>query len=337
MPLKYLLSTIYFSEMFSGEFLRINDSIPDFSFSYWYCKGILMSEPFASYRIGIDGGGTRCRFALIASGKRFETVLGGANVHTDLTKAIAVLKAGLQALGTEAGLSPDELAKVPAYAGLAGVTDDATVKAIVTSLPLDVVTVEDDSRSAVAGALGSRSGVVAGIGTGSFVVRQSDSGMRFLGGYGADLGDEASGCWLGKALLARLLHCRDGLKEESELVAETWKRFDGRVESLLKFAQSASPSEFADLAPAVVDAAIEGDINGEDLMAQGARYIEDCLTALGWPDGEPVCLIGGIGPRYASFLPARISSCLRPPEGTALDGALHLADVLSARNQRVAS
>lgn len=296
-----------------------------------------MSEPFASYRIGIDGGGTRCRFALTASGKRFETVLGGANVHTDLAKGIAVLKEGLQALGAEAGLPPEQLAMVPAYAGLAGMTDDATAKSVEAALPLDLITVEDDRRSAVAGALGSQDGVVVGIGTGSFVVRQSDGGMQFLGGYGADLGDEASGCWLGKALLARMLHCRDGLREESDLIAETWKQFDGRVAPLLKFAQSASPFRFADLAPAVIDAAIEGDINGEDLMLQGARYIEDCLTALAWPAGEPVCLIGGIGPRYASFLPARISSCLHPPEGTALDGALHLADVLSARNQRVAS
>ncbi|TYC53022.1 ATPase [Rhodobacterales bacterium] len=296
-----------------------------------------MRRPLSQFRLGIDGGGTRCRFALTRPGTRFEHVLGGANAHTDLANAISILTDGLNALAREAGLSKDELRGVPTFAGLAGVMDDTAAKAVETALPLDSVIIEDDRRSAVAGALGGDNGVVASIGTGSFVVRQSNAGLRFLGGYGADLGDEASGCWLGKSLLTRLLHCRDGLKEDSPLVRDTWQRFDGRVDQVLKFAQSASPSEFAQFAPTVVEAAIAGDVNGQDLMQAGAAYIDDCLSALAWPGDEPVCLIGGLGKRYASFLPVRIARCLAEPRGSALDGALYLADTISAQNARAVS
>lgn len=296
-----------------------------------------MSEPFSTHRIGIDGGGTRCRFALATPEGRFEEVLGGANVHTDLDKSINVLRAGLAALADASGLEPDRFNEIPAYAGLAGVIDKRSACAIEEALDLTCLTVEDDRRSTVVGALGHVDGVVAGIGTGSFVGRQAAGSTRFTGGYGADLGDEASGCWLGRKLLSALLHSRDGLLEASPLINQTWTQYDGRLDQVLAIGKNAAPFEIADFAPRIVAAAEDGDAVGAALMREGAAYIEASMAALGRRAGEPVCLTGGLGKHYAAYLCADIAACVREPEGNALHGALLLAGTRSAPKQRVAS
>lgn len=296
-----------------------------------------MSEPFSTYRIGIDGGGTRCRFALTTPETRYEEVLGSANVHTDQANAIRVLRSGLTALAMAAGLPHASLRSVPAYAGLAGASDAEAARTVQAALEMDHLVVEDDMRSTLTGALGTEDGVVAGIGTGSFLARQADGDVRSIGGHGAELGDEASGCWLGRLLLARVLHVRDGLVQDSPLVSGTRDQFGGKVERILAFAKDASPSRFAELAPKVVEAAGAGDRNGVDLMRLGARYIETGIDALGRQEGETVCLTGGLGRHYAAYLPDRISGDLKDPAGTALDGALMLAGLPSIRKQRVAS
>ncbi|PVB60595.1 BadF/BadG/BcrA/BcrD ATPase family protein [Labrenzia sp. 011] len=295
-----------------------------------------MSSPLSTYRIGIDGGGTHCRFALTTPGGRHECVLGSANVHTDFKGTMEVLKAGLNELADAAGLPRERLGAVPSYAGLAGVTDETAADEIRHALQMDCLIVADDRPSAVAGALDRADGTVAGVGTGSFLARQFAEEVTLLGGYGADLGDEASGCWLGKQLLVRLLHCRDGLKPDSPLISEIWSEFDNRVSAVLKYAREATPSGFAGLAPRLVDAAQSGDPNGLELMKLGAAYIEKCLSALGRPEGESICLIGGLGKHYAGYLSGQVAACLSEPKGTALDGALLLAETSSKRIQRAA-
>jgi len=53
--------------------------------------------------------------------------------------------------------------------------------------------------------------------------------------------------------------------------------------------------------------------------------VKGALNDLGWDGADPVCLAGGIGPRLAPHFGAP----LRPPEGSALDGALRLAERLA--------
>jgi len=290
-----------------------------------------MSKPDSYILIGIDGGGTRCRFAIKTNLGAHEFALQGANVHTDRPAALAILQEGLSILCERAGIRKSALQDAKGYAGLAGIVNRRQAREIEEALPLGAVCVEDDRRSAVVGALGSSVGAVAGIGTGSFVARQTDTDLKILGGYGADLGDEASGCWLGKALLARTLHARDGLAEHSGLIAETWQRFGDDLETLLTFAKQAKPFQLAELAPMVVNAAAAGDPNAKALMSQGADYILQCLAALGRVDGEPLCLLGGLAPHYAPFLPENVGNCIVEAQGSALDGALQLAAKIPER------
>lgn len=273
--------------------------------------------------IGIDGGGTHCRFALLAHGKRVEHRGGPANVHSDFDRAVATLTDGLAALAQKAGLS--DLSSARAYLGLAGVTGPEAAARVADALPIRRVSVSDDRMSAVVGALGGRDGAVIGIGTGSFLARRAQGRVRLMGGWGFVLGDEASGAYLGRRALQRALHVLDGLAEATPFTDAIHEQFGSTPVNILRFARDAGPADFAAHAPMVLEAARAGDVVAWDILREGADYILHGLNRLGWTPGEILCPIGGLAPHYAGFLPADVTASFAEPSGSALDGALALA------------
>lgn len=284
-----------------------------------------MNDSQPSYHLAIDGGGTSCRFALQTPGGGFTVRRGSANVSSDFQAAVAVLNDGISELISQADLDADRLRDIPIYAGLAGVVDGSVAQAVADQLPSRYVQIEDDRRSAVVGALGAQSGSLLGIGTGSFLARQSDGEIRFIGGYGSDLGDEASGCWLGKRLLQRALHVLDGVEPTSDLIESCLAEFQHDVAQIVKFSFRSRPVDFGAYAPRIVQAAQASDPFGRELMQAGAEYICKGLSALGFVPGEAVCPIGGVAAFYVDYLPRDVAANVVSGQGAALDGALELA------------
>ncbi len=284
--------------------------------------------------IGIDAGGTSCRIALERHGGRTEMVFGSANVTTDFRGATKLIREGLDAVAAKAGLTNSELWTYPAYLGLAGIVDEAGAEAVAKELPLKAAVVESDRRATVIGALGDADGTVAGIGTGSFLARRSGAAMQLVGGWGLRLGDEASGAWLGRGLLASVLEVVDGLREATPLTREVFETFKEAPGRIVTFSLSADPAEFAGFAPGIIEAAKAGDPTGIDLMREGAIYLTTTMAKLGWEGREPLCLIGGVGGHYLDYLPECFARSVVPARGTALDGALKLAAGLAARETR---
>ncbi|MCU9846859.1 ATPase [Defluviimonas sp. WL0024] len=279
--------------------------------------------------IGLDGGGTSCRAALcLGSGKRVEVVGGPANV-SDFAGAMARIASLLPRLAKAAGLPKAALGQAVAHLGLAGVMDAAMADRVVAGLPFARVTVTDDQPTMIAGALGLDDGVVAAIGTGSFIGRQTGGRIRSVGGWGFALGDQSSGAWLGRRLLTETLLDHDGMAPSSRLTRATLERFGGAA-GITAFGLSASPAEYAALAPDIVAAATAGDAVAGRLMGEGAAYVERATAALGLAEGEPLCLAGGLGPAYAAWLPPALAERIVAPKGSALDGALALAARLAA-------
>lgn len=275
--------------------------------------------------IGVDGGGTNCRLCLVIDGKRFEMRLGSANATTDPEAAIGIVRGGLESLATQAGVDWNVLATLPAYIGLAGVMTNDDSRRISDALGFPRAIVANDQATAVVGALGGRDGSIAATGTGSFFARKTGDRIRFVGGWGSVLADEASGSWLGRGLLAAALRAVDGLAAHSRLTAEVLREFDDDPGRVSTFAQNAEPRELAALAPRVVAAAGQGDVVARRLMQAGADHIREAFAALDRPAGEPICLIGGVGVHYRAYLPAEFQKSIVPPAGSALDGALRLA------------
>jgi glucosamine kinase len=189
---------------------------------------------------------------------------------------------------------------------------------VAASLPVARARVTDDRPTTMRGALGPGDGTVAAIGTGSFFGRQAGGAQRFVGGWGYQLGDEASGAWLGRRLLAATLHAADGLAPASPLTAAVSHRFGGPA-GILAFAKEARPADMAALAAQLMGD--RGDPVAAGLLREGADWVLRAIRALGWQEGERLCLLGGLGPYYAPLLRAPVAA----PQGSALDGALSLA------------
>ena len=275
--------------------------------------------------IGLDGGGTRCRLRLWRADGVPVTVTGGAaNVSSDFDGAIGEVLRLFDALAETSGLAMPDLRGVPAYLGLAGVTGAAMASRVAASLPLTRLRVEDDRRAAVAGALGEGDGALAHCGTGSFFAVKRRGRIAFAGGWGARLGDEASAQWVGRKALGAALRAADGRSGASDMTAQIMERF-GAANQIVAFAATANPAEFGALAPMVTEAADRGDENARAILRAGGEEIAASLRAMGWTDGEPLCLTGGLGAAYAGFLPAVMRASITAPMGEPIDGAVALA------------
>ncbi len=283
-----------------------------------------MSDSPNSPLIAIDGGGTHCRFALQLGAQRLTAKREGANVYSAPEAAVDTIIDGLRTLAAEAGLTLDELKNTPTYAGLAGVFDAAQASEIAARVPLAHLRVEDDRPAAVVGALGARNGSLIACGTGSFLARQSNQDILLVGGHGFQVGDEASGAWLGKQALRHSLLVIDGICPNTPLAEKVFETLPDR-EAIVGYAQTASPADFGRFAPIVTETAAQGDALAVAIMQRGASYIQSALVALGHTAGDPLCLAGSAAPYFMDYLPEPIANGLTPSQGSPLDGALRLA------------
>lgn len=280
-----------------------------------------MNNPAPPVLIGVDGGGTSCRVALIHAGNRSEAVLGSANVSTDFEGAIATICRALTQAGDIAGLTMADLSRGYAHVGLAGVMSPAIAARVAAALPIDGATVTDDRPTTIAGALGEADGSVAAIGTGSFIGRQVGGRIEGLGGWGFYIADQAAGAWLMRRSFEELMLAVDGLAPMTPFARSLLAEHGDDPGAVVQFSLTARPADYARLARGLVDAAEAGDPLAGRLMTEGADYIRRGLAHLGWHPGEPLCLTGGLGPAYARWLGLETV----PAQGNALDGALQLA------------
>ncbi|PJI86017.1 glucosamine kinase [Yoonia maricola] len=282
------------------------------------------------YILGIDGGGTGCRLSVCdREGRQLALVTGGpANFTTDPDVAIQNILQTMKDAKSRFPKGKLDLASCAAHIGLAGIMQKSDADTVAAALPFADLTVTDDRTTSVAGALGSADGVVVSVGTGSFVAAQRSGSQCFLGGWGLALGDQASGAWLGLEALRRAVLAYEGLAAKTDLTEQLMLDYGGTPLGVLTFTEAAQPADFAAIAPGVIAAARSGDQHGLDLMHEGARYLMLCLQEMKIAKADMVCLTGGIGPHYAAYLDPEVTSRIQPPKGTALDGAVHLAQQL---------
>lgn len=277
--------------------------------------------------VGMDGGGTGCRVAIAdRDGAIIAEATGGpANVTTDIDLAIGNILTTLREAAAKAGLSDAQMTAAPAHAGLAGVMTPTDARAVRDRLPFAWCEVSDDRLTSVLGALGARDGALVAVGTGSFVAVKRGSDVRYLGGWGLQIGDQASGAWLGRALLTRCVLVSDGLERPSDLTDKVLSGFGNDAGNITAFARTARPADYAKFAPEIVDSARHGDPNGLSLMQDGATYLARCLAIADLRAADVICMSGGLGPHYAPLLDYAFQARLSDAAGTALDGALALA------------
>lgn len=268
--------------------------------------------------LGIDGGGSLCRAAICDGQGRIvgRGQSGPANINTDPEAAARNIL-----IATDAALAGSGAARGDLIAGL-GLAGGLVTQArdrLRQLLPFARLVIVNDAETALRGALGSRDGIVAAIGTGSVFARQREGRIGQYGGHGFVLGDEGGGAALGRSLLARALRAADGFAPMTPLLRAMLARFGG-VGGVIAFANSALPADFAALAPPMLDSEDEA---AAAILSEATLYIRHALQSLQAGPTLPVVFLGGLGPFYAARL--QDSWPILAPLGNALDGALAMA------------
>ena len=226
---------------------------------------------------------------------------------------------------------------------------EALAAAIATAGVAEHVEVRGDIEVALAAAFDDGPGILINAGTGSIAyARGPDGRLHRAGGHGWQLGDEGGGYWMGRRALAAAARAHDGLEESSTLlerllVALGLQRFD----DLIRWTATATPAQVAALAPHVLNAAREGEIVAQRIIADAAVELSQLVRVLTrrFPETDTIKLAttGGLlrpgsplltalRTNLAANLPrARLSS----EGGSAVDapvGALRLAAKLIAKD-----
>lgn len=278
------------------------------------------------YAIGIDGGGTGCRAAIL---DRAGTVLGHgsggpSNIATNFEGALENIHAAITLAAQSITVSGRIYSSSCAVLGLAGANVGDHAKNLVARLGFARCKVVSDAQTSLSGALGGQDGTGAMIGTGSVFASRKEGAFRQLGGWGFQLGDQAGGARMGRSLLEETLLAHDGIRAHSALTQAMLTRY-GSAPAITEFARNAAPSDYAALAPLVIEAAGSEDAVAADILDVACAYIEKAVDAVSFDPTLTVTMIGGLSQSLIPFLPQSLKAKLVPAAGNALDGAARMA------------
>jgi len=291
--------------------------------------------------IGIDGGASSCRARLrdLEGNLLGEGYSGPANIHLDLDLAKDSIRAASRAAIRAAGLDERVLHRAHAGLGLAGAGLKGACEQLRAGLNSFASTVvSTDAYIAWLGAHRGGNGGIVILGTGSCGLAIVGGKRIDVGGWGAEISDEAGGQRIGREALRRSLWTYDGRAKRtklSDLILDRYRRDPAKI---VAFATSATPAQYAEFAPLVFEYATRGDPLAVELVqetAEAATRIIDRLIAGG---ATVVSLIGGLADPVMPWLPSRLREFLAAPQSDPLDGAILMArhDVQSRRESEQA-
>lgn len=207
------------------------------------------------------------------------------------------------------------------------------------SLPARSIAVTSDAITSHAGALGGKAGVVLAVGTGAVTVAiGADGEFHRVDGWGPWLGDEGSGAWLGRRGLQAAARACDGRGPPTVLTETAIRQFGSIGELAAKLGAAPNPARtMAAFAPAVAEAARNGDAIAQQLIERGAaalaRSMVAAAEALHVQGPVTAVIIGGLvnlgpvllKPLHAALERSSANLQLQNAQGTSIDGARRLA------------
>lgn len=279
----------------------------------------------------VDGGGSKTRVALFdAHGRRLGLTLAGP---TSLTlrgaQAWDVLLDALRGLRDTMGLEADDLSELHFGIGLAGANNAQQRARFIAAAPaVGALHVATDSYIAALAAHDGAPGAIIIVGTGSVGYRIEAPGTsRLVGGWGFPIGDEGSGAWLGRAALAETLHVLEDryAGRASELHSALLERCGRTRDDLLEWLRDAVSTQYAELAPLVIECAGRGDAAALELVTAAGVEIDALAVALDPGRAIPLALVGGLAQPLTPYLPGALRDWIRQPFDEPIMGALMLA------------
>ena len=223
--------------------------------------------------LGVDGGGTNTRAAIIVEGEVVGVGHSGSikRLRVGAEAAEANLRAALKEAFAQAGVKSVQAASCGvASVSMPGITEWIT--AVFDDFGVERSEVVGDEVIALDAAFRGGPGILQIAGTGSNTVGRAPDGSReSAGGWSSRLGDEGSGYWIGVHSIRRALHALD--REEPCLVIPTVMNIWGTkdMDEFINLGDSTPGPDFAALAPAINELAEAGDPVAAGVLRDAAR------------------------------------------------------------------
>lgn len=271
-----------------------------------------------------DLGQTGARLRLLVAGEPVRDLsTDGYAAGDDRDDTIARLVTTAAQAFERAGFSTVVGGVTGSYGSVASV--DALGLDLHTRFGVERLVVADDAVTSYLGALGDRPGVVAAIGTGVVALGISATGdAHRVEGYGAMLGDEGSGWWIGRRGLIAALSAHDGRSGGSTALLRAAEQRFGPVGDLPRaISRSASPrASVAQFAVDVATVARNGDETAISIWSRAGSLIGETIAAAatrsGHRDRVDYALTGRVARASELLLPS-LEHALR---GEGLDATL---------------
>jgi glucosamine kinase len=260
--------------------------------------------------IGVDGGGTKSKLvmrdeqgALLGVGRS-----GASNIRLSVDKSIASVMDAYQQAYAQASQKRDlSTCKFHLGLGLAGTEVPRYVTEFLAKLPyFDTVCLKSDAYAACLGAHDGKDGAILIIGTGVIAYRIFQGEEKRVSGWGFPHDDEGGGAWIGMETIRATLQMCDGRRKSTPYLEAVYQHFQSDLTKLVTWANLASATEFASLAPIFTDHLLKGDPAAITLAMASGKALMQALDALLVKD-SPLCLFGGL----ASFLEPYLSDSIR--------------------------
>jgi glucosamine kinase len=281
------------------------------------------------FYLGIDGGASSCKARLcdVDGALLGEGSSGPANAYLDMDLACQSVVLACRAALRAAGVSEDMLRRTHAGLGLAGIGMKDR-HCLLGRLDLFAsLEITSDADIALLGAHREADGGIVILGTGSCGLGLVRGRRIEVGGWGAEISDEAGGARMGRELLRRTLWAFDGRVELTALSALVLDRFQHDPRKIVTFAANATPAQYGQFAPLVFAYASRNDLLAMHLVQEAAEAAGRIIARLAKGGALPISLLGGLAEPLAPWLDALWRKTLRPPQSDALDGAILLARV----------
>lgn len=255
--------------------------------------------------LGVDGGGTKTRFALIdaQAGLLAEAQLGTTyHPQVGLDGVRAILGAGIGAVLAQVQANSADITQ--AFFGLPAYGEDSRATALLQAIPGQVLgharyACDNDMVCGWAGSLACADGINIIAGTGSMGYgRRGDASAR-AGGWGEAFSDEGSAYWIAVQGLNAFSRMSDGRLPRGPMHVILREHFKLGEHDLDICAHvygegHGSRGELAQLSPLVSQAALAGDAVAASIFERAGHELaaigEALRVTLGFQPGEPVPL-----------------------------------------------
>lgn len=280
------------------------------------------------YFLGVDAGGTSTKARLTDGAGRVvgEGTSGPGNIRLGIDQVHSAITDAYSQATAQAKITPEQSRTIKAGFGVAGLGRLGAKELLqARSYPFQNTVIYNDAQIANMGAHGGKDGGIVIIGTGSIGIAHVDGKDIRVGGYGFPISDEGSGAYIGLQAIRITLRASDGRLEHSDLTRGVLEKFNHETQAIVSWMDNATATEYATMAPDVVDAAEAGDYHGRLITSHAAWHIEVMVRGMFGLNVPRIALLGGLAPRLEAWMSPDIRVKLSQAEGDALDGALWAA------------